>query len=330
MIKIQDRILLREIALTFRNAFLIYNPLAGGLSGKRFRRLDQSLEELRSDGHGVTVMPTSRPGHASELAAQCVASGADLVIVAGGDGTINETMNGLVSARVPLAVLPAGTANVLATELGLGPGMRRAARQLKSLHPVRIAAGCLTTGQQQRHFLMMAGFGLDAGIVAAVHPGNKKRLGKIAYWLAGFSQVGRRLPQLLVRAEGRELRTGFALASRVRNYGGDLEIARTASLLSGEFELITFEGATTLPYLKYLYGVVTGRLARMRGVTVLKTRRAEFMPLGGEPIYAQIDGEEAGQIPARVDIVPESLTLLTPQSLALKYGLPRLPEPAHS
>ena len=182
MIKVRGGVLLRETTLTFHNAFLIYNPLAGGLSGKRASRLDQVLDHLRQDGHSVTALPTSHAGHAGELAAGSVSRGADLVIVAGGDGTINEAVNGMVGAPVPLAVLPAGTANVLATEIGLGPGMLRAARQLKFLRPVRIAAGCLTCASRKpRHFLMMAGFGLDAGIVAAVQPGNKKRLGKIAY-----------------------------------------------------------------------------------------------------------------------------------------------------
>jgi diacylglycerol kinase (ATP) len=308
---------------TYRNAVLIYNPNAGGLIRNRAGRVWRALEILSGNGHQVTPRPTTHAGHATELAAEAVAAGADLILVAGGDGTINEAMNGMIGSDVPLAPLPAGTANVLCMEVGFGSGMRGVARRLDSLQPVRVSTGLITAaGASSRHFLLMAGFGLDADVVSRVRPDIKKRLGKLAYWLAGFTQVGRRLPQMLVRAEGRELRTGFALASRVRNYGGDIEIARTASLLSDDFELVVFEGETTLPYVKYFTGVVTGTLAGMSGVTVLRTRSVELAPVNGSQVLTQIDGEEAGSIPARIEIVPSAISLLLPESLPSRYKRP--------
>lgn len=271
----------------------------------------------------MVPVATAGPGHATRLAAEGVASGADLILVAGGDGTINEALNGMAGSAVPLAPLPAGTANVLCMELGLGSSMRAVARRLHTLQPERVAVGRVVGDGYARYFLLMAGAGLDAEIVAGVNPAIKNRLGKIAYWIAGFSQFGRRLPQFIVRAEGRQFRTGFALASRVRNYGGDLEIARTASLLSEDFELVVFEGETTLRFVKYFVGVLSGALAGMRGVAILRTRSIEISSGNGARIRTQIDGEEASPLPVCLEVVPAALTLLVPDTLPQRYGLSR-------
>jgi diacylglycerol kinase family enzyme len=158
----------------------------------------------------------------------------------------------------------------------------------------------------------MAGAGLDADIVYHLDPGMKDALGKVAYWICGFRNLGRRLPEFTVEAEGREFRASFALASRVRNYGGDLELAPTISLLDDEFELVLFEGESSVRYLKYMFGAVIRRLAGMRGVTILRTRRAAFSATANDGIHLQLDGEYAGLAPARVEIVPNALTLLVP------------------
>lgn len=240
--------------------------------------------------------------------------GADLILVAGGDGTINEVVNGMAHSDVPLGVLPAGTANVLATELRLGKTLERAAQSLGHCVKERIAIGKLSSAsmEQPRHFLLMAGAGLDADIVYHLNQGLKDALGKVAYYVSGFSRLGRRFPEFLVEAEGRKFRASFALASRVRNYGGDLEIAPTISLLDDQFELILFEGTSSFRYLKYMLGVCTSRIGRMRGVTILRTRQASFSPADASLIHVQVDGEYAGLAPARVEIVPNALTLLVP------------------
>ena len=239
--------------------------------------------------------------------------GADLVLVAGGDGTINEVVNGMAHSEVPLGILPAGTANVLANELGMAKGMERAAAAFPHSVAERVALGRLDLpGDDPRHFLLMAGAGLDADIVHSLNQGIKNALGKPAYWIGGFSKLGRRIPEFTVEAEGRSFRAGFALLSRVRNYGGDLEIAPTVSLFDDEFELVLFEGESSFTYLKYMLGVVTRRLQGMPGVTILRTRQAAFSAPAGSQVHLQVDGEYAGLVPARVEIVPQALTLLTP------------------
>jgi len=238
----------------------------------------------------------------------------DLVLATGGDGTINEVAEGMIHTDVPLGILPGGTANVLATEMKLGSRMHRAAAHLAQCHPHRISVGHVTCrgGQVSRHFLLMAGIGLDAHIVYRVSGPLKARTGKFAYWVAGWGLLGRALPQFHVRVAGRDRRCSFALVSKVKNYGGDLEIARDVSLFDDHFEVVLFEGASTLPYVKYLWGVVTNSLRSMRGVTTLQADSLEVSAPEDERIHVQIDGEFAGPLPARIRIVPNALTVLVP------------------
>jgi diacylglycerol kinase family enzyme len=173
-----------------------------------------------------------------------VRDGADLILVLGGDGTINEVINGmhggavggLLGSDVHLGVLPGGTANVLAMELGLGSNLERAIDRLSGCAPKRVSLGKIwQSDQPARHFLMMAGAGFDAQVVCDLNPWLKAKTGKFAYWVAGFSQIVKRVGQMETRINGGTYPCGFMLASRVRNYGGDLELARSASLLSNEF-----------------------------------------------------------------------------------------------
>ena len=267
----------------------------------------------------MTTVATTGPRTAGAIVRECLDRGADLILAAGGDGTINEVANGMAGSTVPLGVLPAGTANVLALELGIGSSMTRAAEALSHLAAVRIGMGLLDNGNERRHFVLMAGAGLDAMIVYNIDAKLKASLGKVAYWVGGFSQLGRSLPEFEVTTGGSTVRCSFALASRVKNYGGDLLIARNASLFSDQFEVVLFQGAHTFPYMKYLLGVITGRLADMRGVKIIQTSSLEIHHAKDPGIYVQIDGERAGRLPVRLEMIPDSLTLLVPEKFRRKY-----------
>ena len=272
------------------------------------------MEILKSNGHHVTVAPTTGPGTAGAIAREHISRGADLVVVAGGDGTINETAEGMVFSQVSLGILPGGTANVLAMELKLGSRLERAAVRLEECRPRRISMGRLTCGgaDASRHFLLMAGIGLDAHIVYHVSLPLKACAGKFAYWVAGWSLLGRRLPQIRVDSDGQRHECSFALLSKVRNYGGDFEIAREVTLLQNRFEMVLFEGQSSTSYVKYLAGLALQRLKGMKGVKMLRTASATLSCNGDRRVFIQIDGEPAGYLPAEVSIVPDALTLLVP------------------
>lgn len=276
------------------------------------------MEILRKDGHQVTVAPTTGPRMAGALAREHVEAGADLVLAAGGDGTINEVAEGLVGTDVPLGILPAGTANVLATEMKLGSRLERVAAALGECRPYRIPIGHVTCegGTVSRHFLLMAGIGLDAHIVYRVSGPLKAATGKFAYWVAGWSLLGRRLIEFPVEMNGSRRTCSFALASKVRNYGGDFEIARDVRLFDDRFEVVLFEGRSTLPYVKYFGALMLNRLSGMNGVTVERAQCLRFLAPEDQRVYLQIDGEFAGHLPAELRIVPDALTLLVPPQYA--------------
>jgi len=295
---------------TYRNAVLIYNPVAGKLRRDRERFIERSKGALEKAGVRPEFWPTTEAGAATELARKALDEGVDLILVAGGDGTINEVVNAMVGSKVPLGILPAGTANVLAMEMGLGSNLERAAAKLAECEPVRISVGRLHGKKGSRHFLLMAGVGLDARIVSEVHSGLKAKTGKFAYWVAGFAQMRRFVDQFEVVLENEVVRCGFALISRVRNYGGDLEIASGASLRSDEFEVVLIRGSIPLKFSAYMFAAFLRQATKMPGVSVHRMKR---LCLRGEA-QVQVDGEHAGWTPACIEIVPDALTLLMPTS----------------
>ncbi len=279
------------------------------------------MEVLTRNGHTVTVVPTTGPKTAGTMARESIDRGADLIIAAGGDGTINEVADGMVHSQAPLAILPAGTANVMAMEMGLGSNMERAAERIETSIPHRISAGHLTCADQSvsRYFLLMAGAGLDAHIASQVNAAVKARLGKLAYWLAGWRVLGRDLPLFHVEANGQKFTCSFALLSKVRNYGGDFSIAQSVSLYDDEFEMVLFQGRSTTRYFKYFAALLFNKHLGMSGVTVMRTSEALLSGPPDVQVYTQIDGEVAGRLPARVKIVPEAITLLIPPEYRKRY-----------
>jgi len=258
-------------------------------------------------------VPTTGPGTAGDIACRAIGEGSEMILAAGGDGTLNEVVQGMAHSTVPLGVLPAGTANVLATEIGLGRNLGRAAEIISKCVTRRIALGRLDYDGGPRYFLSMAGVGFDAQIVYDLSSGLKERLGKAAYWVAGFAHALKRFPEFEVEIDGTASKIGsFALASRVRNYGGDFEIARRASLAADRFEVVLFRGRHALPYFKYLCGMVAGRLEGMGGVFFSTGREVRVADAAGRRIHIQVDGEYAGRLPASIVIVPDALTLLVP------------------
>jgi diacylglycerol kinase (ATP) len=293
---------------SFRQPVLIYNPAAGVSRRNPERTLQRTIAALARVDLRPRLLPTSAPAEAGSLVQEAIRQGADLVLVLGGDGTVNEAVQGLAHSKVPLGVLPGGTANVLAMELGLGSRSETAARRLAAFEPRAVALGRISGGFGSRYFLLMAGAGLDATIVYEVSAGLKHAAGKLAYWTAGFSRLIQRVEQLDVRVDNQVHQCGFALVSRVRNYGGDLEITSGASLHDDDFEVVLFEGSNPLRYAWYMLNVAARRVQRMRGVRVLRAHHVEI--LTETPV--QIDGEYLGRQPVSIEIVPGALQLLLP------------------
>lgn len=293
-----------------RNALLIHNPVAGWPRWKRQRDLRRAREILAEAGIEVALAPTGGPGSASELARRSVAEGRELVIVCGGDGTINEAVQGLAGSRVPLGILPAGTANVLAKELGLPWNIARAARLIPQSHVVRISLG----RAGERYFISLAGAGPDGAIVYRLGRWLKFNLGIAAYWLEGVRHLfSYDFPRFAVEACGQKHEAIFVVVSKTRHYGGPFRITRRARLVEDAFEVAVFHPAGRWRFLSYILADWLGRLERSRELTFLRARSARCAALDpATRIYVETDGEPAGRLPREFVIVPDALSLLVP------------------
>src|SRR6516162_8061322 len=187
---------LEKMQTQFDNALLIHNPNAGNGGDGRRRLLDQARRILSSSGIEAELAETAGPGHATEIAQQATRDGRQLVIACGGDGTLNEVVNGLAAHqnghRVPLALLPGGTANILAKELTLPWDIPQAAERLITGTVREIALGLATPvnePEKSRYFLSVAGAGPDGRITYAVDLELKAKMGIFAYWWQGALEV---------------------------------------------------------------------------------------------------------------------------------------------
>jgi diacylglycerol kinase (ATP) len=289
-----------------RSAVLVHNP-DSGQQRDRFNSITRMVDALRQRGITVTPQVTTQVGDATRLTAAAVAAQADLVIAHGGDGTVNEVMQALVGTSVPLAVWAAGTSNVLARELVLPGGLDLMAAVIAAERTRRVSVG----RAGDRYFLLMAGVGLDADVVRAVHPGLKRLTGEGAYWMAGLRQLTDWHPMhFLVDADGAQHSATFAVVANAPSYGGGLRFAPEASMDDDVLDLCLFDSTQRHRFARYLAAAFTGSHLGMPGVTYLKTRSA--VAHGHESRFVQVDGELLGPLPVRFECVPAALSLVVP------------------
>src|SRR5689334_6598572 len=222
-----------------RKAILISNPKTGRYASRR-RPVQELAAQLESLGIKIDLKLTQRPGDATEIAARAASNGTSDVIVAGGDGTINEAIQGLGGTTARLGIIPRGTANVLARELGLPLDEEQAVAVIAQGKSRKIYLGLMTdeTTNQSRYFVLMAGIGLDASVVGRVQPSLKKRIGKGAFWISGLSHLATWNPQpFTLEINGDQYKATFAAIGKAARYGGDLAITPGARLDQPDFEV---------------------------------------------------------------------------------------------
>jgi YegS/Rv2252/BmrU family lipid kinase len=294
-----------------RKAILISNPKTGRYVSRR-KTVQELASDLNAQGVEVELKFTAGPGDAAELAAKAANNGSTDVIVAGGDGTINEAIQGMVGTKSRLAILPRGTANVLARELGLPMNIDAAiniAAQGKSRR-IHFGIAIDETTNTRRHFVLMAGIGLDASVVGGVQPGLKKRIGKGAFWLSGLSHLATWRPRpFTLEIEGKTYNATFAAIGKAARYGGDLMITPRARVDEPSFEICIIESVSRVQYLHLLsYAMREGMPNDKEGVRFVKA--SQVRAFGDAPV--QVDGELIGHLPMRFEISPHSLEVIVP------------------
>jgi diacylglycerol kinase (ATP) len=309
-----------------QNALLIHNPNAGNGGSGRRRLLDEARRILSLGGIDVDLQETRAPGDATAMAQRATAEGRQLVIACGGDGTLNEIVNGLAAQqnghRVPLALLPGGTANVLAKEIELPWDIPAAAEKLLHAEVKEIALGLATPLEEPvkaRYFLSVAGAGPDGTIVYSIDLDLKARVGILAYWWQGAREIFRyKYPHFRVVTGKEKLEVSLVVVGRTKHYGGPFRITDEADLYADEFEIMGLTTRSGFRYLSYLPTLWAGKLRGTEGVHYWKAKSIVCQPLDSNPVYAQVDGEPLARLPVEFKIVPRALKLLVPKDAVAK------------
>jgi len=304
------------LPMQVRDAVLIVNPTAGG--GRRVPQLDEARRIFRDAGIETELQNTTAAGEATGMARRAVEESRQLVIVCGGDGTVNEVVNGLACSQVPLAVLPAGTANVLAKELSLPWNLPRAAELIVRAPYRRIALGLAIpekSSGEPRYFLSLAGAGADGALVSAVRPEIKLKAGILAYWQEGFRQLTKYdfpMFRTSMAGDAPDIDASLVIVGRTKNYGGPFKITTEAGLNQPDFELAFVTTRSAWRYIAYLPLIWAGKLRSARYVRFVKTNSLHCVSNTDSQVHIQVDGEPAGRLPVEFRIVPDALTLAMP------------------
>lgn len=310
----------------FRRALLLYNPVSGGRTANREQTLAQVAEILRSAGGELAVEPTRGAGTAGDQARAAIERGCDTVFVCGGDGTVLDALQGIVHSQAVLGVLPLGTGNILAADLGLPRNTVEAARRLLSFEPRRIPVGhiCCSGGSVSRYFSVAAGVGVHAELIYRCSAELKQTQGRAAYYLAGFKLFLRHefvpFEVEITDVNGKcETRTVMELlAMRVRSFGGPLSRwPRGGALDAPYLQLVVLANCKRRAMFRYALNAIQGKARQTLGqdetVSFIHARHVVCRSLLSDTrIRVQADGDFLGTMPAELSIIPHALNLLMP------------------
>jgi len=310
-----------------RRVALIYNPASGQISNHSAARIESALAVLHKAGIEATALQTTAPGSAAALVQEAIRQNCDTILACGGDGTVHELLQTLAGGQSALGVVPLGTANALAADLGLPLSPAKAARMLLSATRVRIPVGRIhfrdSEGiERSRFFTVAAGIGADAHLMSRLDAKLKRRFGYALYAVEGLRILATHTFPLFHAAFVE--RAGCAprveelsqlLAVRIHNFRGILHnLAPGATLRNGTLRLVAFKTSNRFDYIRFLAAVIFKRHTFSNRIELLDALSVECCDREDSPgcVFAEADGELLGGLPVRMEIVPDALTLLVP------------------
>lgn len=310
-----------------RRVALIYNPASGQHSWRKTTAIEQAVGVLRGAGIEPETLETRGPGSAETLAEEAVRRGCDTVVACGGDGTVHEVLQALVGTDAALGVLPLGTANALAANLGLPSSPAKAMRKLLAAQPVRVSVGRISYGNgtgetHSRYFTVAAGVGVDALVLSRLDARLKRRFGYFLYMVEGFRVWATHSFPLFEAVfeepettASRVVEVSQLLAVRIRDFGGVLHnLVPGATLHNEGLRLVAFKTRSRMQYSRFLLAVMFSRQTFTGQIELLDAVSVECRPRNGSKasIFAEADGELLGHLPVRIEIVPQAVNLLIP------------------
>jgi diacylglycerol kinase (ATP) len=285
--------------------FVILNPAARGERAKALR------EKIASLSHHVVVRSTSSPGDARALAARAAAQGYQTIVAAGGDGTINEVVNGIAMSEAQLGILPVGTMNVFATELGIPQNnLPKAWRVIESGFSRLVDL----PRANDEYFVQLAGVGLDAEVVRQTTPDSKKVLGPMSYLLTLAQVAARRPPKIRIEpVDGKPREGSFVLVGNGRFYGGPFVLFKDARLDDGLLDVLVFQNQSHWDLIRYFQAIAFGSHPELPDVEYFQSRHLRLV--SRERVPVEIDGELTGTLPYEFGFSIGKLKVLVPRRL---------------
>jgi len=298
-----------QMPATRRDVLIIFNPAAG--AGRR-RRLARALAALRASGIVADLAETRAPGDAEAIAREAARRGVPAVVAAGGDGTIAEVAAGLSGSDSALGLLPLGTANVLAWELGVPLRPERAAAVLAAGRTAPLHPGIARFGDgRARLFVQMLGAGFDAAVVERLDLGLKRRIGRAAYVWQSMRELPRYdFPVIAAELDGASQDVASAIVTKGRLYAGRYRIAPDARPAEPGFQVVLFHRAGPLAAALAGAALPLGLIPHLPGVTIHAARRIRLGAASRVPVQA--DGDTAGVLPVEISDAPAPLRIVLP------------------
>lgn len=306
-----------------RKAVLLYNPLSGNRLARRRRDIDSVVSVLRDSGVEASCSPTNSAADTTEQTRRAVADGCDTVFACGGDGTIHDVLQGLVGTEIALGVIPMGTGNALAHDLGIPLSPLDAVHTALDAEPRRISAGLVECkgfegNSVARYFTVAAGVGMDAYLFHQLDPRVKRRWGIASYYArATYLWLTHRMQAFSVELAGlgRYDDVTQLLAVRIRNFGSIIqELAPGASLGRDDLRLVIFRTRSRWAYLRFIARCFLRMKWTVKGIESAESGEVVCRSLSNAKIFVEADGEVLGTLPAKISIVPDAFTLLVPKS----------------
>ncbi len=259
----------------------------------------------------MQIFVTNGPEHAGQIASELAESCPDVLAVCGGDGTVNEVVTRVPQPSFPLAVLPAGTANVLAREIGVPLDPVEALEIALEGRIRRVDTG-VVRGRGTHHFLLMSGVGFDAHVAWRVRPAIKRRIGKYAFHIASLQTLaGYAFPEFEVVIGGEVLPATSVVAANARGYGGGLLLTPEADMCDGMLDILVVQGSGRMDYASLLYSA--WRRRPLPKGSILRRRAPKLEVRGPRGLWVHADGEMIGTLPLEISVNPSSFPLLVPK-----------------
>ena len=282
-------------------ALLIVNPAARDGNSEQ-------LNDIRAlflkRGHTLDMYTTTRQNDATRITRK-KRKKYDVVIAAGGDGTINEVVNGLATTKTPLGIIPLGTENILAQELHLPLKPLKAAKRILKKRIRAIDVGRVNN----RYFTLMAGIGFDAHVASRVEPLLKKVLGSAAYPLTAFRALFEyQANELLIKTKKSQIKGYFCIVGNAKGYGWRIDPAYRARLDDGKLDVLVFQSKETYNLFRYLIGILLRFHTLFPDVKYFTTDHVEIT--AQKPVVVHVDCETIGTTPVKVRIVPQALKVI--------------------